>query len=372
MKAFNFYILLFFLGICLSCAKKKYPDPLVIENAAVFYSKLTINNSPVLLEAGVNGYYMYSSYIQDSVSLVYGFIADLRQSNCSNCTNRLKIQINDYKISFLNEPALIDSSLHPAKYSYLAGDPVPSYSVKFNPFSSSDSYRWDFGDGTFSVVQNPVKLFSRSGIYNICLTTQDASGCVSSICNKEKIDLSNKLCRTFITASAIAGDSVNFTNTTVGGYPPYQYLWNFGDGTTSNQNSYTHTYKYRGGYPVSLRVVDAHGDTAVANYNVKTKNDVSSCAANYSISSIAQLPLNPALSQIIITWVDANGVVYTSDNSLQPNDSSFEIVSVSDSERNENGQTTKKVTAKFNCRLYNGSSFITVNTAEVVICVAYK
>jgi PKD repeat protein len=219
---------------------------------------------------------------------------------------------------------------------------------------------------------SPVKVFNKAGKYKVCLTTTHANSCVSSICNVEKIDVSPASCKTNIHAAASSGNSIDFVSTTTGGQSPYQYLWNLGDGTFSNQSSFTHTYKYRGAYGVSLRVVDALGDTAYTSYNAKTLTDISSCAANYTESNIIKIAPEPALSKITVSWTDAEGTVYRSNNPLQPGNSHFEIISVAEGDRNEKGQPTKKINARFNCTLYNGNNSITINNADVVIGVAYK
>ncbi|CCG53278.1 Protein of unknown function precursor; putative adhesin [Flavobacterium indicum GPTSA100-9 = DSM 17447] len=52
--------------------------------------------------------------------------------------------------------------------------------------------------------------------------------------------------------------TVNFDDDTNGGKKPYSYLWNFGDGTTSTQQSPSHTYPFPGGpYTVTLQVTDS-------------------------------------------------------------------------------------------------------------------
>ena len=376
MKALKFFMILIFLGSLFSCHKKDYPQPLVVENSAVYYSNLTIDNKPVVLQAGIDGYYMYSSYKLDSNS-VYGFIADLKQTNCSNCTNSLKIQINDYKVSLLNSSSLIDSSLRKAAYPLLAGTPAPKYQVQFSSLTNdASSYEWNFGDNSpVSTIPAPTHTFNAPQNYNVCLTTKSGSSdyyCSSSICNKERIDGSSKSFRVFITADPTSGNTISFSSNVPGNPGSYKYLWSFGDGTTSTKSSFICNYKYRGAYAVTLRVIDALGDTAYASYNAKTLNDNSSCTANYSISAITTIPALLPLSQVIITWTAADGTVYTSNNASQPTTSSFEILSVNEGERNENNQTTKKINAKFNCKLFSGTKSITVNGAEVVISVAYK
>lgn len=371
MKILNFFALVFLIAVSFTCTKKKYPDSQVIVGEAAYYSKLTINNSPVTIEAGVNGYYMYSSFEQDS-NHIYKFIGDLKQLNCSDCPNSLKVQINDYRVTDVNDVPYIDSSIQVTRYPYQAGDFEPTYSVQFQSFGTSNaSYRWDFGDGTSSTFANPSKIYSKAGRYNVCLTTTNANSCASSICNKQKIDVSDASCKTSVKVTSSFGNTINFGNISYGGGTPYQYLWNFGDGATSTESEPSHTYKYRGSYPVSLRIVDYYGDTAVANYNAKTINDLSSCATNYS-TAVTQIPPKMLLSHIVVTWIDADGKVYSSNNSLQPSDGYFEIVSISEGEKNESGQPTKKIEAKFKCRVYNGSQSLTINDAQVVMCVAYK
>lgn len=371
MKALSFYILLFLVIVSLSCRKKKYPESEEIVGEVVYFSKLTVDNMPVSLEAGVNGYYMYSTYKQDSNN-VYSFIGDLKPTNCANCPS-LKVQINDFKASGINAPVKIDSSLHQGNYPYLKGHKEPSYAVQYNTYLPSATYHWDFGDGTSSEERNPLHTYAKAGKYNVCLTTSNNKSCVSTICNKEKIDLSGKSCKTMISFSYGTGNSVVFTHSTTGGQAPYQFLWNFGDGSISNQSSPVYHYKYRGSYPVSLKVVDALGDTAIANYNIITQNDNSSCAANYYKSSIKLLPSHLALSNVVITWADTDGTVYTSNNPLQPSDAYFQIVSVGSGEQaNENGQPIKKLALRFKCKVYNGNKSISIDNAEATICVAYK
>jgi PGF-pre-PGF domain-containing protein len=65
--------------------------------------------------------------------------------------------------------------------------------------------------------------------------------------------------------SGVAPLSVQFTDTSTGS--PTSWLWNFGDGTTSNSQNPSHTYYGVGTYTVSLTVTDVVGSTATkSNY----------------------------------------------------------------------------------------------------------
>ena len=55
---------------------------------------------------------------------------------------------------------------------------------------------------------------------------------------------------------------VQFAGTATGGYKPYSWLWNFGDGHTSGEQNPTHTYANLGNYTVTLTVTDNTTNTS--------------------------------------------------------------------------------------------------------------
>ncbi|MBA7712955.1 hypothetical protein ES703_121949 [subsurface metagenome] len=57
------------------------------------------------------------------------------------------------------------------------------------------------------------------------------------------------------------GEKVEFEGRVYGGFPPYSYEWDFGDGETSTSAYPVHAYKSAGSYTVSLKVTDDKGNT---------------------------------------------------------------------------------------------------------------
>ncbi len=57
------------------------------------------------------------------------------------------------------------------------------------------------------------------------------------------------------------GEEVQFTSQITGGFAPFSYEWDFGDGTTSTNVSPAHQYKLPGKYTVTLKVRDSRGNT---------------------------------------------------------------------------------------------------------------
>ena len=62
---------------------------------------------------------------------------------------------------------------------------------------------------------------------------------------------------------AILGDIIQFHGSIapLTGQPPYQYLWDFGDGETSPQLNPTHVYTSEGEFTFTFTVLDQAGDT---------------------------------------------------------------------------------------------------------------
>lgn len=117
---------------------------------------------------------------------------------------------------------------------------------------------WDFGDGNSSNVTNPTHTYPGPGCYTVILS-RTVNGCTNS--------LERLLC---ITDPANLNVAVNILNpqgceepfvAQFQGISPVaeSWLWDFGDGTTSTEQSPTHTYNSFGTYPVSLTVTDPFG-----------------------------------------------------------------------------------------------------------------
>lgn len=62
--------------------------------------------------------------------------------------------------------------------------------------------------------------------------------------------------------------SISFTGTIFGGTLPYTYLWNFGDGKTSNEQNPTHNYTHVGNYTATFTVTDKEGNQSTDNASV--------------------------------------------------------------------------------------------------------
>jgi PKD repeat protein len=247
------------------------------------------------------------------------------------------------------------------------------YTAKFtpeDPQAASNVYTWDFGDGTTQNNYNCVYTFNANKKYAVQFSTS-AGSCGASITNP--FNIGNPL-QTNIKATRDMGQSQLLAYQFVAaptGPGPYQYTWDFGDGSFfATDASPSHVYKKSGRYISKLLLTDAQNDTCVSYYQVSATSD-KDCSANY-ITVFTPVNNTKALSAITVLVTDASGTVYSSKDYVQPAGSSFEIVSVEDYKANDLGQSTKKVKIKFSCTLNNNGSQLTVKNGEAVIAVAFK
>ncbi len=381
------------VAVCflVSCKKKTYPET-VVEGTPVFYFKGTVNNSPIEIHGGTDSYYMYSSWAQDANG-VYGLVGNLRPSNGSQ--NSIQIQINDQRVQAQNASCEIDSALYNGYYPYKTGANAAGgcllYSLQFFPTLKNGyypQYSWNFGDGSsVSTQTSPVHFFKRFQNYNISLTATTGSFGTSTINNW--FNTTPGSFNAGITILSDTGKTVSASFKNMSSIPPYlggvgnvsnfTYTWDFcndggcgGSAPTSSSSSFV--YANQETARIKLTVTDQSGVSTVARYNHATQLS-QACAVNYSYS-VTPYPNQKDFSNIIITWTNAAGQVYTSNHSAQPGDSYFQILSVEDYANNEKGEKTKKVHVKFKCTVYPSSTSSTggidINNGEAVIAVAYK
>ena len=77
----------------------------------------------------------------------------------------------------INKPMLADFTTEPEV-------PLPNAPVQFNNASSmfATIFKWDFGDGSTSTEESPLKSYNDSGSFHICLVASDANNCVDTVC----------------------------------------------------------------------------------------------------------------------------------------------------------------------------------------------
>jgi PKD repeat protein len=136
--------------------------------------------------------------------------------------------------------------------------------IHFNNNSSSAhdivSNAWNFGDGHMGDGQNPNHTYEEPGVYLVCLTITDASGCVDDVCHEVVVEGATGECEAAFTWSQTPGGyTIQFNNTSMSNHDIISHVWNFGDGHSGDGQSPSHTYAEPGVYLVCLVITDASG-----------------------------------------------------------------------------------------------------------------
>src|SRR4030042_4892669 len=122
------------------------------------------------------------------------------------------------------------------------------------------SWKWDFKDGSFSSLQNPVHTYSSSGTYNVKLVITSTVGDKDSL--QQNIIVKARPVTSFTAPNVCGGTTTSITNTTnTNGLTINSWLWDFGDNTPTSavQNPGSHTYSLTGTYHTKLKADATNG-----------------------------------------------------------------------------------------------------------------
>ncbi|HEX2617868.1 MAG TPA: PKD domain-containing protein, partial [Flavobacteriales bacterium] len=172
----------------------------------------------------------------------------LRVFNSDGCSDVVTHDVHVYDIPNVQIDAQNVCVGSAAQFSDLTATP---------PGNPVQQWLWDFGDGATDTVQAPTHLYASAGIYTVTLTvtTPYCSGTGTRNVTVEAKPIAG------FTAGPVIGCSplnVGFTNSSTGAV---NYLWLFGDGGSSTEESPVHTY-VNFGTADSIRTVTLIASTA--------------------------------------------------------------------------------------------------------------
>ncbi|HHH80352.1 MAG TPA: PKD domain-containing protein, partial [Thermoplasmatales archaeon] len=180
----------------------------------------------------------------------------------------------------------IDAFIDVSSTAALVGDPITfdasnsfHYDITGTPVDDI-LYEWNLGNGEYKFSEMFGYPYSEPGIYKVKLSARAPD----SILDEDNGVLYDTA-TVYITISAAGApleadaspdmiegysgngytgavdEPVQFYGIATGGLPPYTYHWEFGDGTTSDEQNPLHIYRTPGQYNVALTVTDSEGNT---------------------------------------------------------------------------------------------------------------
>lgn len=136
---------------------------------------------------------------------------------------------------------------------------------------SITNWNWSVEDAFISNQQNPSYCFENAGSYDIKLTVTSSNGCSKTYSNPNMIN---------VFANPVAEFTSDFNNTDI--LNPVigfinlstnatNYIWNFGDATSSTIKNPYHTYNQEGLFTTTLTAINQHGCKDVMIHDIIVK-----------------------------------------------------------------------------------------------------
>jgi len=149
------------------------------------------------------------------------------------------------------------------------------------------TYNWDFGDGNTSDFEEPIHNYQNYGKFKVTLEVITDLGIRTSI--TKEVEVFEIPVVKFTVKNNCEGQAVEFTNQTTISSGTIDYLWDFGDGKTSQLESPSHLYDKPGGYNVNLLAI-ANG---CRNSLSKNANQFATPTADFSVEGACSgVPVN--------------------------------------------------------------------------------
>jgi len=142
---------------------------------------------------------------------------------------------------------------------------------------------WNFGDGAFSNLKNPTKLYLKDTVFDVNLMVTNIAGCVANV--TKKITIFSKPVPKFAFTNVCDKNPIAFSNSSTSKQALIEWKWSFGDGFTSTKYIDSHQYTGPGNYWVKLKLKTTYGcQDSVQKSATIYPNPI----ANFILPSLAQ------------------------------------------------------------------------------------
>ena len=133
--------------------------------------------------------------------------------------------------------------------------------------------KWDFGDGTFSNLQNPTHNYLNFGNYNVMLITQTNNGCLDSSSLPVSVNASPVSSANLNAGiQCLRGNQFVFSNKSKLALGTMKQIWSFGDGYTDTSFNVAHRYLGVGIFKVQLVSSSSQNCTDTFTTNIEVKH----------------------------------------------------------------------------------------------------
>lgn len=175
---------------------------------------------------------------------------------------------------------------------------------------SGTTYTWDFGDGTTATGSNVNHAYTQNGVYTVSLMVNDGTACSTFYPNYQTVIVEGGTPYFAVNVDPCPPYTVSFEDTA--SVNTVSWLWNFGDGTSSTEESPNHIYPNQHVHHVSLTTLSQSGcmGSYIAFNAVNFAASVASFTSSYTQGpyplTVSFTPTNPAATSWFWDFGDGN------------------------------------------------------------------
>lgn len=227
----------------------------------------TINNDEQCIKANLFQYTNATNMAEGSIVTTNWFISNLYTSSASNISKQFSqtgsyitklVSISDSSCSdsiqksvIVNPNSSIDVTIGNTAQCFNEHSFNIDNKSKVNGIGIINKYRWNYSDNTQETSKSPKgKRFASDGTYTIQGIMETDKGCLDTFTTS--VIVYNSPQPSFDGNDICFGDSVFFDNTTSPDDDIVEWLWEFGDGTTSVEQNPYRKYVATGNYEIRL------------------------------------------------------------------------------------------------------------------------
>jgi gliding motility-associated-like protein len=184
-------------------------------------------------------------------------------------TNNVCIETQTQQVEILAIPPMVNFSYDPAS----GCAPLTVNFTNLSQFADPSTYQWSFGDQSTSTMINPTHTYYQPGKYSVSLSASNTTGqtitetkqAIIEVFPRPDAQFEIKPRLIYIPGGILYTDNRSFNAT--------RFIWDFGDGSTTNEFEPEHKYKEEGFYTVKLIAFNQYecADTTIQENSVKVE-----------------------------------------------------------------------------------------------------
>jgi PKD repeat protein len=235
--------------------------------------------------------------------------------------NIIGIKTNEYGCSHRLQKAI---EVLPGVVASFNGDTIgcsPFTTVLKNNSKNATEYKWDFGDGTSTMDNNPIKRYTNKNsddfVSYLGLIARNNYGCADTFRRKVIVYPEPDFSFEVYPAEVTMPNAEIKINATLKNEGPWRFVWDFGDGTTSDSISPgVHTYGKWGKYNLKVNITDTRcSDVQYKGVQVNPAVPIAEFAAPTLGCTPVTLEFeNRSAGMVASLWDFGDGTLSTADN----------------------------------------------------------